>query len=160
MDEILSIDTDKIKLDHDFYIFKCDKNYWRDVAAALRELWPAGEKDGKYSWRDSVSNLAKRLQLLWGIRFPDKNYTKEQILQVARMYLARYENDTKYMKILKYFILKQDKIVDQTGRIRYTSTSTLADMLEAAEEEGLLMNENSMPELFDNNIFMEEGELI
>lgn len=158
--EILEVNIDKVKLDHDFYIFKCDKNYWSDVAAALRELWPTGEKGEKYAWRDSVPNLAKRLQLLWSIRFPDKNYTKEQILQVARMYLARYENDMKYMKTLKYFILKQDKIVDQTGRIRYSSKSTLADMLEAAEEEGLLINENNMPDLFGNNIFMEEGELI
>ena len=113
------------------------KPFFEELAEKLRELWPPGEKDGKYPWRDSVSNLARRLETLWLDRFQnqDKQYTIEQCLTVARKYLAQFENDTKYMKVLKYFILKQDSIVDRrTGRLIYSNKSILADMLESTSD--------------------------
>lgn len=46
------------------------KSFFEELAERLREMWPPGEKDGKYPWRDSVGNLARRLELLWADRFP------------------------------------------------------------------------------------------
>lgn len=112
-----------------FVMVEIDDSFFTELATKLRELWPAGEKDGKYPWRDSVSNLSRRLRTLW----TDRNlgqYTIEDCLRVARKYLAQFEDNVKYMKLLKYFILKQGKVVGKDGRIVYTNNSTLADMLE------------------------------
>ena len=119
----------------------------------MRELWPTGEKDGKWPWRDSVSNLSRRLQALWKDRnFGDK--TVDECLIVARKYLAQFEDNARYMQTLKYFILKQDKIVDKTGRIKYINKSVFADMLESnstIEEWG---------DIFESSNTYEQGELI
>lgn len=115
--------------------------YFTSLAMGLRNLWPAGEKDGKYPWRDSVKNLANRLKLLWQQR-QLKDYTIDECLTVARRYLAQYEKDTKYMMLLKYFIMKQKSIVDpKDGRLTYIQESMLADMLEGKSDIDALENE-------------------
>lgn len=118
--------------DVDFKMVRIEKDFFTRLAEALRPLWPAGEKDGKYPWRDSVANLSRRLYTLWNVRNL-KEYTIEQCLTVARRYLAQYETNAKYMRTLKYFILKQGEIIDKAGLIRRTNESIFADMLEGDE---------------------------
>lgn len=65
----------------------------------------------------------------------------DDCLMAARRYLAQFENDTKYMKTLKYFILKQDKIVAENGKITYTNNSLFADMLEGKVEFDVNMDD-------------------
>ena len=84
-------------------------DYWHKLAAALRPLWPAGSKDGKYEWRGSIESLASRLETLWRVRNL-KDYSIDTCVEVARQYLSRYRTDAKYMQVLQYFILKQKKI--------------------------------------------------
>lgn len=118
--------------DVDFNMVRIEKDFFTRLAEALRPLWPAGEKDGKYPWRDSVANLSRRLYTLWNVRNL-KEYTIEQCLTVARRYLAQFETNAKYMRTLKYFILKQGEIIDKAGLIRRTNESIFADMLEGDE---------------------------
>ena len=133
-----------------------EKDFFEELAFKLRELWPPGEKDGKYPWRDSVGNLSRRLKTLWKDR-QLKDISIDDCLVVARRYLAQFEQNAKYMKILKYFILKQDKIVAKDGRITYTNSSIFADML-----EGKIAIDNGMDEEWDAilNGTIEEGEII
>ena len=118
----------------------CGKEFYNELASQLRLLWPTGEKDGKYPWRDSVENIAKRLETLWNTRDLG-DYSVEFCTTVARRYLARFQENTKYMKILKYFILKQSKVVDGNGRVRYVNESVFADMLEGKAAEDAVQNE-------------------
>ena len=107
------------------------KEFYIKLATALRELWPAGNKDGKYPWRESVANLAARLEMMWEVqRLGD--YSIDDCLIVARRYLAQYESNIKYMSTVKYFVLKQKKLVGKDGLIKYQSTSILASMLESS----------------------------
>lgn len=107
-----------------------ENDFFSQLAEKLRNLWPAGEKDGKYPWRDSVQNLAKRLKLLWQLRSL-KNYSMDDCLTAANKYLAQFETNAKYMKTLKYFILRQNEpLIGKNGKISYTNSSTFADMLE------------------------------
>lgn len=131
LDEITGLFDD---FDAEFKFVRIQTGYFTQLAKALRELWPAGEKDGKYPWRDSVSNLARRLETLWAARNMQE-VPIETCLMVARRYLAQYENSTKYMQTLKYFILKQGKIVGDDGGVRYIQQSQFADMLESVTEE-------------------------
>ena len=134
-----------------------DTTFFSTLAEKLRDLWPQGEKDGKYPWRDSTKNLRVRLEFLWKERkFKDK-YTLEQCLTAARRYLSQFETNTKYMQVLKYFIFKQGKIVGQDGKITYTYKSNLADLLEDNVNSTL----TEMTDLFDSTVsFEDQGELI
>lgn len=119
-----------------------DEDLYTQVAKGLREIWPTGEKDGKYAWRDSVPNLVKRLQFVWKDRnFADK-YSVEDCLRAGRRYVAQFENNAKYMRTLKYFVFRQEKLIDKRGKITYTYKSDLADYLESVENqaEALLFN--------------------
>ena len=133
-------------------ILKSNDNYFTELATRLREMWPPGTKDGKFAWRDSVDNLVTRLQNLWDIR-DLKDYPIEFCLQVARRYLSKFENDTKYMCTLKYFILKQKHITQKDGSLKYISESKFADMLEGQDEKDAVMNE--IEQMFATNTFGE-----
>ena len=119
-------------------------DFYRELAEKLRDLWPRGDKNGKYPWRDSVDNLRRRLINLWNTRLKGQTYTIDECLTVARKYLSQFQDDTTYMQILKYFILNDKK-----------KTSRFADMLENQKE--------SIPEddwIAEDNVFNEEGVLI
>ena len=147
--------------DPDFRLVKvAESSFFDRLAEKLRELWPPGDKDGKYPWRDSVGNLSRRLKLLWKERFPDfkeNENSLEQCLTVARRYLAKYENDTKYMQTLKYFILKQEQIAKGNGHFVIINRSRFADMLEGKEDEDAIMNEW---DFLVNEASVGEGELV
>ena len=117
-----------------------NNDFFVELASKLRELWPAGDKDGKWPWRESVENLSKRLETLWNVRSLGE-FSIDQCLSAANRYLARFEEDAKYMKILKYFILKQTKIVNDDGKITFLSDSPFADILEGKKDEDALQNE-------------------
>lgn len=108
-------------------------SFFEELASKLRELWPPGEKSGKWPWRDSQKNIVKRLQVLWR----DRNlssYSIDDCLVAARRYLAQFEEDTKYMKILKKFILTQKDIMMSDASIKHVNESMLADLLEGKKE--------------------------
>lgn len=107
--------------------------FFNELAEKLREMWPPGEKDGRWPWRDSVSNLSRRLQHLWKIR-EMKDYTIDECLAAARKYLSQFEDNTKYMQVLKYFIFKQKAIVEKDGTEKFINESRLADLLESKSD--------------------------
>lgn len=119
---------------HGFFDAKASEDvssdFFGDLATKLRELWPPGDKGGKYPWRDSVSNLVPRLRFLWKERGYGDKYSVEDCLTAARNYLSKFENDTKYMQTLKYFIFKQEHSVAKDGKMVYTYKSSLGDTLE------------------------------
>ena len=107
------------------------EDYFTKIAKGLRNLWPKGEKDGKYPWRDSESNTVTRLRSLW-VQRKLSEIPVDDVLTVARKYIAQFEHDTKYMKTLKYFIYKQKKsIIDPDGKVHFIIESQLADMLDS-----------------------------
>ena len=126
------------ELSYEFLLVPQKKNFYTELAEKLRALWPAGNKvvtmkNGavrEYAWRDSVNNLSKRLENVWKDRGLSDEYTIEDCLTAARRYLKQFENNTKYMQTLKYFILKQEDIMEpNTGKITTVNKSTFADYL-------------------------------
>ena len=132
------------------------KDFYTELAEKMRELWPSGDKDGKYAWRDSVPNLAHRLECLWSDRLKGKEYTLEQCLTVARRYLAQFEDNTKYMQTLKYFIMKQATMKKGNAN-KVVVSSRFADMLEGIADDEAAQNE--WDELV-NSASVGEGEII
>ena len=124
---------------------KTKKDKYYSMASKLREMWPMGDKvivdkDGKETripWRDSAENISKRLKKMLEKRKLD-NMNEEEILRCARVYLSRYEESNKYMKVLNYFILKEETVAGKK-----VLTSRLADMLDSKNDaENLIEDTN------------------
>lgn len=85
-----------------------------ELVKALRELTPAGLKDGKWSWRGGPSEIKERL-ISFFKKWSDVNelYTSEDIINAYKQYLEDTKNTDgsphKYRKLLKYFIWKEEK---------------------------------------------------
>ena len=140
VEEVMNLASD---INSDFELIKVQCNDWIGLATKMRELWPHGEKEGKWPWRDSAENIAKRLEFIWAKRFRGKEMDEEQCLSVARRYIAHFQNDMRYMKVLKYFIFKRkdNGIRNKDGSIRYEYESTFCDMLEGKKFQDEIQNE-------------------
>lgn len=153
-------------LPYEYLLVPQKKNFYTELAEKLRALWPAGNKTvsmkngdiHEYAWRDSVSNLSKRLENVWKDRGLSDNYTVEDCLTAARRYLKQFENNTKYMQTLKYFILKQENIMEpKTGKIVTTNKSTFADYL--TDDTNKLYN-NELEEMLEDTQLDYGGDLV
>ena len=75
------------------------------LANELKAIFPEGRKSGTtYSWRGSTAEIAKKLKNLvvkYGCKF-----TREEAIEATKAYVASFNGDYKYMKLLKYFLLK------------------------------------------------------
>ena len=144
--------------DPDFNLVKKQtEQFFIDLASALRPMWPPGDKEGKWAWRESVDNLSRRLQALWRLRkLPE--YPLEVCVSVASRYLESFnDKSTKYMQTLKYFVLKQDTVHKGNGKVELINKSKFADMLEGKSDDDAIQNE--WEELIGNTN-LGEGELI
>lgn len=77
-----------------------------NLAIQLKEIFPKGKKPGtNYYWADGVAIIEKRLKLFF--RKYGETYSCEQIVQAAKDYVDSFNGNYTYMKLLKYFILKE-----------------------------------------------------
>lgn len=91
------VDSDKLVEDK--------QDDFKALAEKLKEIFPEGRKAGTtYSWRGSTAEVARKLKNLvvkYGCRF-----THEEAIEATKAYVASFNGDYKYMKLLKYFLLK------------------------------------------------------
>lgn len=102
-----------IIIDSDKAVLGKEEDYIR-VAKKMQELFPKGKKEGTtYAWRDCTAVIAKKLKTLV-VKFNFK-FTEEDALEATKKYVDSFNNNYKYMQLLKYFILKTD---NNTGDIK------------------------------------------
>lgn len=91
------VDSDKLVEDK--------QDDFETIANKLREIFPKGNKAGtNYNWRGSTAEIARKLKNLvvkYGCKF-----TEEEAIEATKAYVASFNGDYKYMKLLKYFLLK------------------------------------------------------
>lgn len=105
---VLSLETKEtvqgILLDSDRLV-NGKQDDFESLANQLREIFPKGNKAGtNYNWRGSTAEIARKLKNLvvkYGCRF-----TEEEAIEATKAYVASFNGDYKYMKLLKYFLLK------------------------------------------------------
>lgn len=98
------------------------------LAAKLRELFPKGIKSGNAAWRGNIREITLRLQKffkLYGNKWAD-----EQIIDATQRYISHFNGDYTFMRILKYFILKNERKIDEEGNGYIEDISELATWLE------------------------------
>lgn len=119
----------KILLESDKEIPKTDN--LEDLVINLRELFPKGFKTSSIAWRGNKREISLRLQKFFKIY--DNKYTYEQIYNATKRYVDSFQGNYTYMRILKYFILKDDIKIDEEGKRYVEQVSELANYLENTE---------------------------
>lgn len=105
------------------------------LAEKLKEVYPAGRKDGTSNyWAEGKALIAKRLKAFFKKYGTD--YTNEQIITATRKYVESFNGNYQFMRTLKYFIFK-DK--DVAGEREYSSD--LLNFLENAGNEEVLKDD-------------------
>ena len=106
------------------------------LAIRLKEIFPKGKKDGtNYYWADGVALIVRRLQLFF--KKYGNTYTDEQIIQATEKYVQGFNGNYQYMRLLKYFILKEK--VGAAGEVE--GDSELISYIENAGQEENLRND-------------------
>lgn len=110
------------------------------LAVQLMEIFPKGKKEGtSHYWRGNKKEIKERLQKFY--KLYNNKYTDEEIIQATKSYVASFNGSYSYMRILKYFILKNEKKVDSEGVNYIEEVSELATYIEnAGQEEALSGN--------------------
>lgn len=108
------------------------------LALQMMEIVPQCKKEGTSSFfkcnkREIILKLKKFIEL-YG-KYPD-----EEIIAATQKYVASFNGDYTYMKLLKYFILKEAKKVNAEGKGYIEETSDLATMLESKDCKRLMYN--------------------
>ena len=98
------------------------------LAVKLAEIFPKEKKAGTCHYfrgnkKDNILRLKKFFKL-YG------HYTDEQILDAARRYVESFNGNYTYMRILKYFIWKDDIKKDAEGNGYVDEHSDLANWIE------------------------------
>ena len=103
------------------------------LATRLKEIFPKGKKDGtNYYWTEGVALIVRRLKLFF--RKYGNKFTDEQIIQAAEKYVQGFNGNYRYMRLLKYFIFKEE--VGANGEVE--GGSELINYIEnAGQEESL-----------------------
>lgn len=125
-----AIETVLVKSDD---MVKNDESRYIKLAEKLRELYPAGRKDGTaYMWRGTVNEVAKKLQtLVVKYKFI---FTDEEAIKATQSYINSFNGDYRFMQLLKYFILKSVRDADGNVDIKSEFMSRIEN---AGQEDAL-----------------------
>lgn len=126
-------DIFNVLIDSDKLVENKQDNF-NSLANKLREIFPKGNKAGtNYNWRGSTAEIARKLKNLvvrYGCRFTD-----EEAIEATKAYVASFNGDYKYMKLLKYFLLKTPR--NNNGDVEIES-----DFMTYLENEGAAEENN------------------
>lgn len=129
----------------DSVILDSDKNvksdsYLEELALKLATIFPKEKKAGTCHYfrgnkKDNILKLKKFFKLY------GNTYTEEQILTAAKNYVDSFNGNYQYMRILKYFIWKDEIKINADGKKFVEETSDLASWIENAGQEECLSND-------------------
>ena len=99
------------------------------LASQMMEFFPALKKAGSSQYfrgnRKDVTLRLKKFFKLYGNKF-----SNEQILAATKKYVESFNGNYTYMRVLKYFIWKDEKRVDSDGMGYVNEISDLATYIE------------------------------
>lgn len=99
------------------------------LAEQLMSIYPKGKKEGTTSyWRGNRKEIKERLQKFF--KLYGSKYTDKQILDATRNYVSSFNGNYSFMRVLKYFILKDERKENEEGRLVVNQVSDLATFIE------------------------------
>lgn len=114
-----------------------------NLAAKLMEIFPKEKKAGtNHYFRGNVKDTSLKLKKFF--KLYGNKYSDEQIINAAKAYVSSFNGNYTYMRILKYFIWKPEKKMNEEGKMYIEETSDLATWI---ENEGSANNQDWEVEL-------------
>jgi len=105
-----------------------------DLAVKLMDVFPKGKKDNTSQyWRGNKRDITLRLKKFF--KLYGNTYSSEDILEAAKKYVAGFNGVYSYMRVLKYFIWKDERKQHEDGTVKVIETSELSNYLENAGQE-------------------------
>ena len=101
---------------------------------ANKFLYPKGKKEGTNAyWRGNLKDNTLRMKKFF--KLYGNKFTKEDIINAATNYVQSFNGQYGYMRVLKYFIWKDERKTDGEGKLYVEEVSDLATYIENAGEE-------------------------
>lgn len=111
-----------------------------ELALKLMGVFPKEKKAGTcHYFRGNKKDISLRLKKFF--KLYGNKYTDEEIVNAAKNYVSSFNGDYRYMRILKYFIWKDDKKIDADGHMYVDETSDLASLIENSGQKENLNSE-------------------
>ena len=130
--------VENIILDSDKYTQPIDR--LDQLVIELQKIFPEGKKEGTSQyWRGNKREISLRLKKFF--KLYDNTYTDEQILTAAKNYVETFNGQYNYMRVLKYFIWKDEKKLTEDEKIQVVEISDLANYIENANSINDLKDE-------------------
>lgn len=100
-----------------------------NLAVKLMEIFPKQKKLGTcHYFRGNKKDTTLRLKKFF--KLYGTKYTDDQILEAARKYVASFNGNYAYMRILKYFIWKDQRKINEEGISYIEEISDLASYID------------------------------
>lgn len=100
-----------------------------NLAIKLMAEFPACKKQGTcHYYRGNKKDNTLRLKKFF--KLYGNKYTDEQIINAVRKYVSSFNGNYAYMRILKYFIWKDEKKINEEGKGYIEEVSDLASWIE------------------------------
>lgn len=107
------------------------------LAKELMEVFPLGKKPGTNNyWRCNKKDIKLRLQKFF--KLYGMTYTFDQIISAAKDYVESFNGNYAYMRILKYFIWKDERKIGADGKGYIEEVSDLASHIENAGTDNVV----------------------
>lgn len=102
-----------------------------NLTVKLQAIFPSGKKEGTSQyWKGNRREIGLRLKKFF--KLYGNTYTDEQILEAAESYVKGFNGRYSYMRVLKYFIWKDDRRTMEDGEVKVIEVSDLANYIENA----------------------------
>ena len=110
-----------------------------NLAIKLMEIFPKEKKSGtNHYFRGNTKDITLKLKKFF--KLYGNKYSDEQVLNAAQAYVSSFNGNYTYMRILKYFIWKDEKKMNEDGERYIEETSDLASWIENAGSENSNQN--------------------
>ncbi len=111
-----------------------------NLAKKLMDIFPDGRKEGTSQyWKGNIRDVTLKLQKFF--KLYGNKYSDEQIIVATQRYVSSYNGNYQYMRVLKYFICKNERKVDSEGVGFIEEVSDLAAFIENEGHEDELRND-------------------
>lgn len=105
-----------------------------NLATKLMEIFPSGRKEGtNHYWRGNKKDVTNKLEKFFK-RYGNK-YTDEQLIKATQKYVDSHHSNYSYMRVLKYFIWKDERKLRENGEVYIEEVSDLASFIENFDSE-------------------------
>ena len=120
-----------IVLDSEVSNVEDNDEHLEELAKKLMAIFPNGKKpETSLYWKGNTKDTKLRLKKffkLYGNKFSD-----EELINAATKYVESFNGNYQYMRVLKYFIWKDERKLDSEGKMYIEEVSELASFMENA----------------------------